>query len=276
MWPGALLFLLVCLAYLPALRDGFIWDDDSYVTGNPTLRNLHGLYRIWFELGAVPQYYPLVHTTFWLEYHLWGLHPPGYHLINILLHAAAAVLLWQVLRGLQLPGAWLAAALFALHPIEVESVSWITERKNVLSAVFYFAAVLAYLRFAAWAVPEGANRRRWRWYFLALLLFLAALLSKTVTCSLPAALLLVCWWKQGRVRWADVYPLLPFFVVGMGLGLLTAGMEKYHVGAQGADWSLSFADRCLIAGRALWFCADAAEEPIGREWGWGFGGRGGG
>ena len=261
-WLSALLVLLVCLAYLPALRDGFIWDDDSYVTGNPTLRSLHGLYRIWFEVGAVPQYYPLVHTTFWLEYHLWGLHPPGYHLINILLHAAAAVLLWQVLRGLQLPGAWLAAALFALHPIEVESVSWITERKNVLSAVFYFAAALAYLRFAAWTVPEGANCRRWRWYFLALILFLAALLSKTVTCSLPAALLLVCWWKQGRVRWADVYPLLPFFVVGMGLGLLTAGMEKYHVGAQGADWSLSFADRCLIAGRALWFYAGKLVWPV--------------
>ena len=96
-------------------------------------------------------------------------------------------------------GAWLAAVLFALHPVGVESVAWITERKNVLSAVFYFAAALAYLRFVALEEPGGPNRLRWYWYLGALVLFMAALLSKTVTCSLPAALLLVCWWKKGRV-----------------------------------------------------------------------------
>ena len=146
-WQASLIILLVFLAYLPALHSGFIWDDDSYVTENPTLRDLGGLRRIWFEVGAVPQYYPMVHTTFWLEYHLWGLNPLGYHLINVLLHAAAAVLLWRVLRRLQIRGAWLAAIIFALHPVEAESVAWITERKNVLSAVFYFAAALAYFRF---------------------------------------------------------------------------------------------------------------------------------
>ena len=260
-WLGGLIVLLVFLAYLPALRNGFIWDDDSYVTENPTLRDPGGLQRIWFEVGAVPQYYPMVHTTFWLEYHLWGLNPVGYHLINVLLHATAAILLWQVLRRLQIRGAWLAAVIFALHPVEVESVSWITERKNVLSAVFYFAAALAYLRFVTLAEPAGRSHHRWRWYVVALVLFLAALLSKTVTCSLPAALLLVCWWKRGRVQWGDVLPLLPFFVFGVGLGLLTAGMEKYHVGAQGAEWSLTFAARCLIAGRALWFYAGKLVWP---------------
>ena len=260
-WQGGLILLLVILAYLPALRDGFIWDDDSYVTENSTLHDLNGLRRIWFEVGAVPQYYPMVHTTFWLEYHLWGLNPAGFHLINVLLHGAAAILLWQVLRRLEIPAAWLAAVIFALHPIEAESVSWITERKNVLSAVFYFAAALAYFRFAAWGGPAGPNRHRWHWYPGALALFLAALLSKTVTCSLPAALLLVCWWKQGRVQWGALLPLLPFFVLGAGLGLLTAGMEKYHVGAQGADWSLTFTDRCLIAGRALWFYAGKLAWP---------------
>jgi Tfp pilus assembly protein PilF len=260
-WRSGLIVLLVILAYLPARRNGFIWDDDSYVTENPTLHDLGGLQRIWFEVGAVPQYYPMVHTMFWLEYHLWGLNPLGYHLINVLLHAAAAILLWQVLRRLQIRGAWLAAVIFALHPVEVESVSWITERKNVLSAVFYFAAALAYFRFVAWAEPGGQNRHRCYWYWGALVLFLAALLSKTVACSLPAALLLVCWWKKGRVQWGDILPLLPFFVLGAGLGLLTAGMEKYHVGAQGADWSLTFADRCLIAGRALWFYAGKLTWP---------------
>jgi tetratricopeptide (TPR) repeat protein len=260
-WQGGLIVLLVCLAYLPALHGGFIWDDDVYVTNNLTLHDLGGLQRIWFEVGAVPQYYPMVHTTFWLEYHLWGLNPFGYHLINVLLHATAAILLWQVLLRLRIRGAWLAAILFALHPVCVESVAWITERKNVLSAVFYFAAALAYLRFAAWEEPGGPNRLRWHWYLGALVLFLAALLSKTVTCSLPAALLLVCWWKQGRVPRGDILPLLPFFALGMGLGLMTAWMEKFHVGAQGAEWSLTLADRGLIAGRALWFYAGKLVWP---------------
>jgi len=260
-WQGGLIVLLVCLAYLPALHGGFIWDDDVYVTNNLTLHDLGGLQRIWFEVGAVPQYYPMVHTTFWLEYHLWGLNPFGYHLINVLLHATAAILLWQVLLRLRIRGAWLAAILFAVHPVCVESVAWITERKNVLSAVFYFAAALAYLRFAAWEEPGGPNRLRWHWYLGALVLFLAALLSKTVTCSLPAALLLVCWWKQGRVPRGDILPLLPFFALGMGLGLMTAWMEKFHVGAQGAAWSLTLADRCLIAGRALWFYAGKLVWP---------------
>ncbi len=261
-WQGGLIILLVFLAYLPALRGGFIWDDDYYVTQNPTLHDLGGLQRIWFKVGAVPQYYPMVHTTFWLEYHLWGLNPVGYHLINVLLHATAAILLWQVLLRLRIRGAWLAAVLFALHPVCVESVAWITERKNVLSAVFYFAAALAYLRFAALAEPGGPNRLRWYWYLGALVLFMAALSSKTVTCSLPAALLLVSWWKKGRVQRGDILPLLPFFVLGVGLGLLTAWIEKYHVGAQGAAWSLTFSERCLIAGRALWFYAGKLVWPV--------------
>jgi len=143
---SSLVVLLVFIAYFPALHGGFIWDDDAYVTQNPTLRDGKGLWRIWFVIGAVPQYYPMVHTTFWLEYHLWGFNPLGFHLVNILLHALAAILLWQVLLRLEVPGAWLASLIFALHPVGVETVVWITELKNVLSAVFYFASALAWLR----------------------------------------------------------------------------------------------------------------------------------
>ena len=202
--PGALIILCVILAYLPTLSNEYIWDDDAYVTENTTLHDLHGLDRIWFEVGAVPQYYPMVHTTFWLEYQLWGLNPVGFHLVNVLLHAIAAVLLWQVLQRLEVRGAWLAALIFGLHPIEVESVAWVTECKNVLSAVFYFTAALAYFRFAAPKGEAGRQRDRWFWYGGALILFVAALGSKTVTCSLPAALLLVCWWKKGQVRTGGV------------------------------------------------------------------------
>jgi len=265
-WAG-LIFLVTLLTYVPAMRAGYIWDDDHHITENSTLRTPDGLRRIWLEPKALPQYYPLVHTTFWLEYHLWKLHPFGYHLVNVLLHGCNAILLLLLLRYLRVPGDWLAALIFALHPVQVESVAWITERKNVLSGLFYLSSFLAYLRFYDLAsnsdhisssthpaAPEWSGHP-WLFYALSLLLFLCALLSKTVTCSLPAAILLVLWWKRDRIRWRDLPPLIPYFVVGVFLGLTTIWLEKHHVYAQGAEWALSFVDRCLVAGRALWFYA---------------------
>jgi tetratricopeptide (TPR) repeat protein len=257
---AALLVVCTLLAYLPAVGAGFIWDDDAYVTDNRTLRSVEGLQRIWFQVGAVPQYYPLVHTTFWLEYRLWGLNPAGYHVVNILLHALAAVVLWRILRRLQLPGAWVAAALFALHPVHVESVAWITERKNVLSGVFYLAALLAYLRFDHRA-SRDPGRRRWGLYALALLAFAAALLSKTTAATLPAALLVILWWRRGAAPWPELPRLVPFFALGVGLGLHTVWVEKTVVGATGLDFTLSWVERWLVAGRALWFYAGKLAWP---------------
>ena len=251
--PALILLLAVLAAYVPAIRAGFVWDDEHYVTENPTLRSLDGLRAIWLEPRATPQYYPLVHTSYWLEYRLWGLTPLGYHLVNVLLHATSAILLWRLLRRIGVPGAWLAAAVFALHPVHVESVAWITERKNTLSTAFYLLAALAYVRFARIDHDQPDAPRRWAWYPPALILFLCALLSKTVTCSFPAAALLVIGYKRGRLRLADVTPLIPFFLLGLLLGLNTAWLEQQHVGAQGQEWALSFVDRCLIAARALWF-----------------------
>ena len=254
-WGCALLLLLTAAAYWPALRCGFVWDDNTYVTDNLTLRSLHGLRRIWFEPGATLQYYPMVFTSFWIEYHLWKLQPFGYHLVNILLHALNAVLLWRVLRRLNIPGAWWAAAIFAVDPVTVESVAWITERKNVLSCLFYLLAVSAFFRFRP--LTDGATARPWDWRFypLVLGLFLCALFSKTVTCSLPAALLLVVWWKTGRVQKRDAAAMAPLFVFGAGLGFVTAWLEKNLAGADGAEWTLSLQQRCLLAGRVLWFYA---------------------
>ncbi len=244
------------IAYIPALSAGFIWDDDAYVTENSTLRTADGLRRIWTEPGAVPQYYPLAHTTFWLEYHAWGLKAAGYHLVNVLLHGTNAVLVWLVVRRLALPGAWVVAAVFALHPVHVESVVWITERKNTLSGLFYLLALLAYFRFRPLAQASNARQpRAGLFYGLALLAYLAALVSKTVACSLPAAVLLLTWWQRGRLARRDVVPLTPFFACGAGFGLLTIRMELHHVGAMGAEWALSLLDRVLIAGRAPWFYA---------------------
>lgn len=251
---GAIL-LLTFVAYLPAIRADFIWDDDDYITRNATLTSLDGLRRIWCELGAVPQYYPLVHTTFWIEHKLWGFWPSGYHLTNVLLHAMSAVILWRILRRLEVPGAWAAAAVFALHPVCVESVAWITERKNVLSGVFYLAGVLAALRFAGFGSdrPDTRTSYDWRFYPVVILLFGGAVLSKTVAASMPAAVLLVFWWKKGRLDRHDWLAMIPLLAAGLAMGQLTAWMERHRVGAMGQDWALSFVDRCLIAGRAVWF-----------------------
>ncbi len=180
---GLGLWVIAAAVYLPATRCDYIWDDDDYVLNNPTLRSIDGLGRIWFEIGATPQYYPLVHTSYWLEYHLWGLEPAGYHLVNLCLHALAAVLLWRVLLLLGVPGAWWAAAIFALHPVHVESVAWITERKNVLSGVFYLGAALAYLRYA-----QSPSLGRYVPVFVAMA---CGLMSKKAMVTFPCVLLLL-------------------------------------------------------------------------------------
>lgn len=255
----SLLVVLTLAAYVPAMMGGFIWDDDSYVTGNRLLRDVEGLRRIWTEPRASPQYYPLVFTTFWLEHRLWGLHPFGYHTVNILLHSASVLLLYRLLRRLAVPGALFAAAVFAVHPVHVESVAWITERKNVLSGFFYLAAALYYLRFAGVLAPRpapsgtDAPRAVARDYAAAFVLFLCALLSKTVTCTFPAAMLVVIWFRRGRVSRRDLLAAAPFLAVGACMGLVTAWLERTHVGAEQIDWRLSPVDRVLIAGRALWF-----------------------
>ncbi len=251
---AALIILLTVVAYLPALRGGFIWDDDSYVTQNPALRSLAGLVAIWLKPGATYQYYPLVFTSFWAEYHLWGLQPFGYHLVNVFLHAVNAVLLWRVLRRLEVAGAWWIAAIFALHPVNVESVAWVTERKNTLSGLFYLLAALAWLRFRPLTAKVTARAPDWRYYWLAFGFIVCALFSKTVTLSLPAVLLLLIWWKTGRLEKRDALTLTPWFVLGAASGFMTRWMEQQLVRG-GAEWDLSFVQRCLLAGRALWFYA---------------------
>lgn len=252
-WGGAL-FAIVVLTYIPALSCGFIWDDDDYVTENATLRSVDGLRRIWFESGATPQYYPLVHTSYWLEYQLWGLDPAGYHFVNVLLHAANAVLVWGALSKLGIPGAWFAAALFGVHPVHVESVAWVTERKNVLSGFFYLLALSTYLDFAGLTTTSTNEQSRGRLrYVIATLCFVAALLSKSVTCSLPAVICLLIIWRKPRLAWRDLGPLLPWFAIGLALALNTAALEKSHVGASGSAFPWTITERCLIAARALCF-----------------------
>jgi tetratricopeptide (TPR) repeat protein len=239
-----LILVLTFIAYLPAVNGTMLWDDENHIT-RPALQSLHGLWRIWFEPGATYQYYPLLYGAFWLEHQLWGDATTGYHILNIVLHVSSAWLVVLIVRRLEIPGAWLAGAVFALHPVCVESVAWIAEQKSTLSGVFYLASALLYFNF-------DKTRRRSS-YIAAFGLFLCAILSKSVTATLPAALLVVLWWKRGRLEVKrDISPLSPWLALGVAAGLWTAWLERYVVEAEGAGFAFPLADRSLLAGRVPW------------------------
>ncbi len=245
MGAAALVFCVTLIAYLPSVRGGFLWDDDAHVT-KEALQSIDGLRRIWFDLGTTQQYYPLLHTAFWVEHRLWGDSVVAYHLVNILLHATSACLVVAIMKRLMLPGAWLAGSIFALHPVNVESVAWISEQKNTLSSVFCLASAFVYLGFD--------RERRMGQYALALGLFVLALLTKTVAATLPAALLVIICWRRGELGWRrDVTPLLTWLAIGMAAGLFTAWVERIYVGAQGDDFAIGWIGRFLVAGRVIWF-----------------------
>ncbi len=251
---AALLFLATLAAYLPALQGTLLWDDDYHVT-QPAMQSLHSLWQIWFEVGSTLQYYPLLHSAFWLEYLLWGDSVLGYHLLNVTLHAGSALLVMSIARRLRLQGAWLAGFLFALHPVCVEAVAWISEQKSTLSGVFVLGSILVYL--------EYDQTRRKRAYFIALMLFVLGLLSKTTAATLPAALLVILWWRRARLEVKrDLVPLLPWFGIAVPIGLFTAWVERQYIGAQGVEFALSFRQRVLLAGRALWFYAAKVVWPV--------------
>ena len=245
------LALLVVVSYFPAIRAGFVWDD-KIVTTLTAIQDWGGIAELWFAPGSAylqgdvgeGHYWPLTYSTFWLEHKLWGLNPVGYHVVNILLHFANTALLWHLLRRLAAPGAWLVAAVFAVHPLHVESVAWIIERKDVLSALFYLTAVLGWIRFV-----EEPRRER---YILVLVLFVAGLLSKSIVVTLPATLLIYHWWQWGRVTQTDLVRLVPLFLVAL---CITAADLSFYTSREPLSLGYSLVERVLIAARALWFYA---------------------
>ena len=242
-WLGLLLVAAVFAAYWPALSGGLVWDDDAHITV-AALQGWDGLRRIWFEPGVTQQYYPVLHSAFWLEHRLWGDLTAGYHALNALLHAISACLVVVMCQRLQIRGAWIGGLLFALHPVNVESVAWISEQKNTLSLVFALSATLAWLRF-----DETRAVRDWG---VAFALFALALGTKSVTATLPCVLLVVVWWRRGAISWSrDVQPLLPWLALGVAAGVATAWVERHVIGAEGAEFTLSPAQRLLVAARAL-------------------------
>ena len=239
---GACLVLAAILCYIPAVGAGFVWDDDLLVIENPLVKGADSLPYIWASAAAT-DYTPLATTAFWLQWHLWGDNAAGYHLVNILLHALSAILLWRVLSRLAVPGAWLGALLFAVHPVNVASVAWIAELKNALSLPFYLAAIAAWLRFL--------QSRTLHPYLLALAATACALLTKGSTVILPLVLFLCLWWKQPRFTHRDALPLLPFFLLSAAAAIVTIRFQARVIDP--SVLPIPLAVRIARAGHALWF-----------------------
>ena len=247
--PGLLLIAATLLAYGPVWQAGFIWDDDAHVTRNPCVVGPIGFWGIWTSHAA--RICPLVQTSFWVQHAVWGLRPLPYHLVTLLAHAGAAVVLWRVLVRLKVPGAWLGAALWALHPVQVESVAWITELKNTQSGFFYMLTGLFFVRARLAEQAQDAKRAR-REDWVALGFGVLAMASKSSTVILPVVLGLCAWWVERGWRWRNVRRLAPYFVLA-GLSSALAIWTQRLEGAGEPEWARSWAERVITAGKAVWF-----------------------
>ena len=237
------ILIITFAAYTPAIKGRFVWDDDGMLTNNLVLKE-NGLYHSWFATYQ-PNYWPITWTSYWLQYQLWGLNPAGYHLVNILIHAACALLIWRILLRLNIPGAWLAALIFAVHPVNVESVAWIAQLKTVLSMLFFLLAVLLYLQF------DGGGRQRLYW--LAVVSFILAMLSKGSVVALPVVLLMCAWWLHRTITRRDLLRSIPFFAISA----VMAGVEIWFQYARAIAGDVirtdTFLARLAGAGSAVWF-----------------------
>ena len=249
---AALIVVLTVVAYIPTMHGGFLWDDGALIANNRMVKASNGLYRFWFT-AETADYRPLTWSLWWLEWRLFGAAPTGYHIVNLLLHAIDSVLVWMILRRLKISGAWLAALLFAIHPVNVATVAWISEQKNTLSMLFYAVAILLYLRF------DEAGR--WRWYGWSLAVFLLALLSKTAVVMLPVVLLGCVWWRHGRVRRKDFLCSVPYFMPALVMGLVTI-FQHQHALAGAVVRTGGFASRLAAAGWIPWFYLYKALLPF--------------
>ncbi len=248
-----LLVALTFMAYLPALRGGFVFDDGPLIVSNRSVQADDGLYRIWFTTEAA-DYYPLTESLWWSEWRMFGYQAIGYHVVNVLLHAANAVLVCLILRRLKIPGAWLTGLVFAIHPVNVATVAWISEQKNTLSMLFYAVAILLYLRF----YEDG----RWWWYGFSLLAFLLALLSKTAVVMLPIVLLGCGWWIRGQLQRKDWLYAVPFFVFSLVLGLVTVWFQHHRAMQEPVSGGDNFLHRVVAAGWVPWFYLYKALLPV--------------
>ena len=249
---AAMIAIVALWAYLPSLSGDYVLDDDVLLTNNRLVHASDGLYRMWFTTEPT-DYWPLTSSTFWLEWRLFGPNPTGYHVVNLLLHIAACLLLWRILDRLAIPGGFWAALLFAVHPVNVESVAWIAQRKNTLAMLFYLLSVLWYLR-------ADEQTKSWnRWYWLSLAAFLLAMLSKGSVAILPLVLLLLTWWRRPLTK-TDLVRTAPFFLLAGVLTLVNIWFQTH--GAANPTRDASLLDRLLGAAGVVWFYLAKSLLPI--------------
>ncbi|MBU0678616.1 MAG: tetratricopeptide repeat protein [Verrucomicrobia bacterium] len=259
---AVVLVVVTFAAYRPAVDGDFIWDDDDHVTDVPAVTSPDGLRDIWLKPGATCQYYPLTFTGFWVQYRLWQDQPFFFHVVNILLHGLNGVLLWLLLRKLKVPGSYIAAGVFVLHPVNVMSVAWICELKNVLAGAFLLGSAWCYVAQEDGRIPSAKVHPPPNLLYAASLgLFIMALLSKSSTAFLPAALGLLLWWRRGEIRPPEIYRLFPFFIFAGGMVLMTLFVERNLVFVEGEQITLMPPERIIVAGRSFWFYLGKLLKP---------------
>ena len=249
------------MIYYPSIRGDFILDDDILLTQSELIKAPDGLYRFWCTAEAV-DYWPVTNSSLWFEWRLWGDRPTGYHVTNVLLHCAASLLVWLLLKKLSIPWAFLAALLFAVHPVNVESVAWISQRKNILAMLFFLLSIFSYVEAelkttlnASAIVPGGTKR----WYGLSFFLFLLAMLSKGSAVILPPLLLLIVLWRR-KATWQDAVRLMPFFAASAALTWVNILFQ--NKGSENAIRSIEPIARLLQAGAVPWFYLYKAFWPF--------------
>jgi tetratricopeptide (TPR) repeat protein len=289
-WAGAALIAIAAfIAYLPSINGGFVWDDDLLLTNNYLIKAADGLHRFWCTTEA-KDYWPATNTSFWIEWRLWGMNSTGYHVSNLILHIAESLLIWIVLRKLSIPGAFLAAMIFAVHPVNVESVAWIAQRKNTMAMLFFLLSVLWYLKAGIQTASTGmaparshggpcerentplrvaakqstdhcppSTAHRSSWYWLSLAAFSLAMLGKGSVAVMPVLLLGIVWWLRPLTRW-DLVRTAPFFLVAAVLSGVNMWFQTHGSGE--VIRIAGFAERLLGAGCAVWFYLYKALLPI--------------
>ncbi len=254
--PAALIVLAVVWIYSPVIRGDWLWDDKQLIKENATyIHDRAGLWRIWADPHGLPDYYPLLTSVEWLEWHLWHENVAGYHVVTIGLHVLGAFLLWRLLGKLGVRMAWLGALLFAIHPVQVESVAWMAELKNTLSLPPFLLAMMAYIDF------DDAGKKSD--YARAALWFIVAMLCKTTMVMFPFVILLYAWWKRGHIRRADWAGSSLFLAISIVFGSVTFWFQQHHA-FQGEEVAIGgWLSRVALVGTATAFYLFNCVWPVG-------------
>ncbi|MDD5614048.1 MAG: tetratricopeptide repeat protein [Candidatus Omnitrophica bacterium] len=248
-----ILIILPVLIYSKSVNNGYIWDDDVHIYKNAQIKDFNGLKTIWSK-NTTNQYYPLTITFFWLAEKAWGLNPKGYHAMSIVFHIANTLLLFWAVKKLFGPLAFIGALIFAIHPIQVETVAWATEFKNILALFFFLLALLSYLKFD--------NNKKSKDYIITIGLFLCAVLSKHIAVCFAFIPMAYKWQREGKIGLREIKISMPFLSIGLLMGAIAVISELYQVGARGEEWSLSIIQRLMLWGQSSWFYIYKTLLPI--------------